>query len=86
MLFGGMGQSGEVVVDAQLYSKDFGLNWGEPKEKSKIGDLYVPRYGHSAVVTSSGYIYLIGGSASVGATINDVWKGMNYATLPGFRK
>lgn len=86
MLFGGKGQSGEVVEDAQLYSKDFGLNWGEPKEKSKIGDLYVPRYGHSAVVTSSGYIYLIGGSASVGATINDVWKGMNYASLPGFRK
>lgn len=90
MLFGGVGKSeGDIVAvvsDAQLYSKDFGLNWGEPKDKSKIGELYLHRYGHSAVVTPSGYIYLIGGSVSEGATINDVWKGMNYASLPGFRK
>ena len=87
MLFGGMTQvDGEVVKDAQLYSKDFGLNWGEPKAKSEIGDMYLPRYGHSAVVTPSGYIYLIGGRASSATSINDVWMGLNYASLPGFRR
>jgi hypothetical protein len=90
MLFGGVTKSEgvdvKVVEDAQLYSKDYGLNWGDPKDKSTIGDLYVPRYEHSAVVTPAGYIYLIGGRASEGATINDVWRGMNYASLPRFRR
>jgi hypothetical protein len=86
MLFGGVGEDDVVVKDAQLYSKDFGLNWGEPKAKSEIGDMYLPRYGHSAVVTPSGYIYLIGGRASSATSINDVWMGLNYASLPGFRR
>ena len=86
MLFGGVAEDGQVVKDAQLYSKDFGLNWGEPKAKSKIDSLYLPRYEHSVVVTSSGYIYLIGGRVSEYATINDVWRGLNYASIPGFRK
>lgn len=90
MLFGGMAQMDasdvEVVEDAQLYSKDFGLTWGEPKAKSEIGDMYLPRYGHSAVVTPMGYIYLIGGRVVSESTINDVWRGLNYASLPGFRK
>ncbi len=90
MLFGGVSATdttaAAVVKDAQLFSKDYGLTWGDPKDKSIIGDLYVPRYGHSAVATPSGYIYLIGGSASEGATINDVWMGLNYASLPGFRR
>ena len=76
----------KVVDDAQLFSKDFGLTWGEPKEKSKIGDLYLPRYEHSAVVTPEGYIYLIGGRTSANGTINDVWRGLNYASLPGFKR
>ena len=87
MLFGGVAEGGDkIVTDAQLFSKDFGLNWGEPKEKSKIGDLYLPRYEHSAVVTPAGYIYLIGGRTSAEGTVNDVWQGLNYASLPGFRK
>lgn len=92
MLFGGHGMpensitNAKVVDDAQLFSKDFGLTWGEPKEKSKIGDLYLPRYEHSAVVTPEGYIYLIGGRTSANGTINDVWRGLNYASLPGFRR
>ncbi len=87
MLFGGMTQvDGEVVKDAQLFSKDFGLNWGGAKAKSVISDLYVPRYGHSAVVTPNGYIYLIGGKSSSVRSNNDVWRGLNYASLPGFRK
>ena len=86
MLFGGKGESGAVVKDAQLYSKDFGLNWEEPKAKSVIDSLYVPRYEHSAVVTPAGYIYLIGGRVSSEASVNDVWMGLNYASLPGFRR
>lgn len=92
MLFGGHGMpegsitNAKVVEDAQLYSKDFGLNWVEPKAKSVIDSLYVPRYEHSAVVTPAGYIYLIGGRVSAEGTINDVWQGLNYASLPGFRK
>lgn len=87
MLFGGVGEGGEKVVDdAQLFSKDFGLNWGEPKPKSEIDSVYLPRYEHSAVVTPNGYIYLIGGRTSVEGTINDVWQGLNYASLPGFRR
>jgi hypothetical protein len=88
MLFGGrgVGEIAQVVEDAQLYSKDFGLNWGEPKEKSEIDSLYLPRYAHSAVITPAGYIYLIGGRISEEGTINDVWQGLNYASLPGFRR
>ena len=86
MLFGGVGSDDVVVKDAQLYSKDFGLNWGEPKAKSVIGDMYLPRYGHSAVVTPAGYIYLIGGRASSATSVNDVWMGLNYASLPGFKR
>ena len=85
MVFGGVNSVLEVVEDVQLYSKDFGLTWGGPKEKSEIGDLYLPRYEHSAVVTPAGYIYLIGGRTSKETTINDVWQGLNYASLPGFR-
>ena len=92
MLFGGMmqGEDSEsnsmVVKDAQMFSKDFGLTWGEPKAKSAISDLYVPRYGHSAVVVPNGYIYLIGGKSSSARSNNDVWRGLNYASLPGFRR
>ena len=86
MLFGGVGSNDTVVGDAQLYSKDFGLNWGEPKAKSEISDMYLPRYGHSAVVTPAGYIYLIGGRASSATSVNDVWMGLNYASLPGFKR
>jgi hypothetical protein len=92
MLFGGHGKPEgsvtdvKVVDDAQIFSKDFGLTWSEPKDKSTIGDLYVPRYEHSAVVTPVGYIYLIGGRTSAEGTINDVWMGVNYASLPGFRR
>lgn len=87
MLFGGVDKtSGSVVADAQLFSKDFGLTWSEPKAKSDIGELYVPRYEHSVVTTPVGYIYLIGGRASADGTINDVWQGLNYASLPGFRR
>ena len=90
MLFGGVCQLEDAVVkvveDAQIFSKDFGLTWSEPKDKSTIGDLYVPRYEHSAVVTPAGYIYLIGGRTSAEGTINDVWMGVNYASLPGFRR
>lgn len=87
MLFGGVTEGGEKVVDdAQLFSKDFGLNWGEPKAKSVISDLYVPRYGLSAVVVPTGYIYLIGGKSSSSRSNNDVWQGLNYASLPGFRR
>ena len=92
MLFGGMSQVADsesesvVVKDAQVFSKDFGLTWGAPKSKSEIGDLYVPRYGHSAVVVPNGYIYLIGGKSSAVRSNNDVWRGLNYASLPGFRR
>jgi hypothetical protein len=87
MLFGGMAQEGEEVVkDAQMYSKDFGLTWDDPKVKSVISDLYVPRYGLSAVVVPTGYIYLIGGKSSSSRSNNDVWQGLNYASLPGFRR
>lgn len=86
MLFGGKDAAGKVVEDAQLFSKDYGMTWSEPKAKSEIGDLYMPRYEHSAVVTPTGYIYLIGGRTSADTTINDVWMGLNYASLPGFRR
>ncbi|MBO7213234.1 MAG: hypothetical protein J6U99_01585, partial [Rikenellaceae bacterium] len=92
MLFGGHGKpegsiaNAKVVEDAQLFSKDFGLNWGGPNAKSVVDSLYVPRYEHSAVVTPAGYLYLIGGRVSSEGTINDVWKGLNYASLPGFRR
>ena len=86
MLFGGVTEDAKVAEDAQLYSKDFGLNWGEPKAKSEIDSVYLPRYEHSAVVMPKGYIYLIGGRTSAEGTINDVWQGLNYASIPGFRK
>ena len=86
MLFGGKDAAGKVVEDAQLFSKDYGMTWSEPKAKTVVDSLYVPRYEHSAVVTPSGYIYLIGGRTSAEAAINDVWMGLNYASLPGFRR
>jgi hypothetical protein len=92
MLFGGLVQTegsvehGEVVKDAHLFSRDFGLTWGEPKDKMKLSGMYVPRYRHSAVVTPSGYVFLIGGRVSMGESKKDVWRGLNYASLPGFRR
>lgn len=87
MLFGGIAEGGEKVVDdAQLFSKDYGMTWSEPKAKSVVDSLYVPRYEHSAIVTPEGYVYLVGGRASAEGTINDVWQGLNYASLPGFRR
>lgn len=86
MMFGGVDLSSKVVEDAHLFSKDYGLTWNDSNAKSKIGETYMPRYEHSAVVTPAGYIYLIGGRVSSETTINDVWQGLNYASLPGFKR
>ena len=84
MLFGG--RNGNNLIDnVLLYSPDYGINWFEPTEEMAIGDLYAPRYGLSAVISDDNRILLVGGR-NESMPLRDVWKGYQYAELPGFNK
>lgn len=84
MLFGGRDADGKVVGD-ELWSKDYGLTWESTAEtKVVLPQLYVRRYDLSVVPLQDGSLYLIGGRASDDTSIADVWRGVHYASLPGF--
>ena len=85
MVFGGRNTGGAVVSD-EMWSKDYGMNWDTISVKMALPQMYVRRYDHSAVVTSGGMIYLVGGRASDDTQIADVWRGINYASMPGFKR
>lgn len=85
ILVGGRDKDGNILQE-ELTSKDFGLNWTSTKgTKNEIPSLYVRRYDHSIVIPGDGTLFLIGGRASDDTSISDVWYGLNYASLPGFK-
>ena len=86
MLFGGRDAAGKVITK-EMWSKDYGMNWSSmDSTKKQLPQLFVRRYDLSAITTPSGYVYLIGGRASATTQIADVWRGLNYASLPDFKK
>lgn len=85
MLFGGRDADGNVQT-REMWSKDYGMTWTPmDSTKKQLPQMYVRRYGLSAVTTPAGHIYLIGGRASDDTQIADVWHGVHYASLPGFK-
>ena len=68
-----------------LYAPDYGINWFESSDKMALSDLYAPRFGLSAVVNDDNNIFLIGGR-NENMPLRDVWRGYQYAELPGFKK
>lgn len=86
-LIGGKNDKGEII-DEEFSSKDYGINWKTTKNtKMCMPDLYVRRYDLSAIsVPQKGLLFLVGGRASDDTSISDVWRGLNYASIPGFNK
>ncbi|MGM9804827.1 MAG: DUF6242 domain-containing protein [Candidatus Aphodosoma sp.] len=85
MLVGGHDKDGNILQE-ELKSKDFGLTWQSVKgTKMEIPQLYVRRYGHSVIIPGNGFIYFIGGYTSDDTSVSDVWSGLNYSSLPGFK-
>lgn len=85
MLFGGHDAEGKIIK-TEMWSKDYGMTWQSmDSTKKALPQLYVRRYGLSAVATPDGYLFLIGGRASADTQIADVWRGLHYASLPYFK-
>ena len=87
MMFGGKDADGICYDDFHLYSPDYGLTWETPDSKAQITIPYERKYYISPITLSDGYIYLVGGRASDnGDFAKNVLSGLNYASLPGFKK
>ncbi len=82
MLVGGADENG-ICTDRQWYSPDYGLTWQTPDDKALLPDLWVSRYGHSMVIDSQRYIYIVGGQTT-NTTLSDVWRGRKNSETPGF--
>lgn len=101
ILIGGTDKDGNMVEDNFMYSKDSGMTWQEIKDVFSIDTtttcLITRREKHSAVTAADGYLTIIGGTyyfpvnqdfppREKSRKANDMWKGMNYASLPGFKR
>lgn len=101
ILMGGVDENGDMVEDNSLYSKDYGITWRGIKEEFSIDTtidyLMARRTYQSMVNTTGGYLLVVGGryfypkvpaipSREKSHKSNDVWKGMHFASLPGFKK
>lgn len=101
ILLGGTNEEGDMVDDHNLFSKDYGMTWQKLGEvfavDSVTQDLVSRREKHSIVTTPDGYVFVTGGTYYYPAEpeipleeksvkVNDIWKGINYGSLPGFKK
>ncbi len=101
ILFGGTDKDGNMVDDYSLFSKDYGITWQKIEEAfsvdSAIQVLVARREKLSVVPTADGYVIVTGGTyyyptgqgippREKSKKVNDIWKGINYASLPGFKK
>lgn len=82
LLIGGADDNGPRA-DKQWYSPDFGLTWDTVAAKDALPDLWLTRHGHSTVVDSENYIYIVGGQTAT-TILSDVWKGRKNSEAPGF--
>ena len=100
VLMGGLDSNGEMVDDYFLYSQDYGMTWQEVNDvfllDSIESELYARRSHSSLVATTDGHIIAIGGTYYPAGTEyippriksekkNDMWRGIHYASLPGFK-
>ncbi len=83
MLIGGADENG-AVADRQWISPDYGLTWHAPDSASALPDLWLSRYGHSAVVDDENQIFIVGGQTAT-SIISDVWTGRKINEMPGFQ-
>ena len=101
MLIGGVDNNDEMVEDNYIYSKDYGMTWQSIDSVFSTdltgGHIYSRRANHSVVTTEDGHIVILGGitySVKNGGIpprekkyrTTDMWKGIHYASLPGFKK
>jgi len=101
ILLGGTDKDGEMVEDNCMYSQDYGMTWqlldSAFSVDSTVSHLFARREKHSVVPTADGYIIITGGTyyypmntgfppRKKSEKVNDMWKGMHYASLPGFKK
>lgn len=101
ILFGGTDKDGNMVDDYSLFSKDYGMTWQELGDAFSVDSttqvLIARREKLSVVPTADGYVIVTGGTyyyptgqgippREKSKKVNDIWKGINYASLPGFKK
>lgn len=101
ILFGGTDKDGNMVNDYCLFSKDYGMTWQKTGEVFSVDSatqlLVARRENLSVVPTADGYVIVTGGTyyyptgqgippRKKSKKANDIWKGINYASLPGFKK
>ncbi|MCQ2343764.1 MAG: DUF6242 domain-containing protein [Paludibacteraceae bacterium] len=79
-----------LVEDRMLFSKDYGMTWQDADTVYKLDTNNVRSYsireGLSMVKKGNGEVFVIGGRDSVGVSLGDVWLGLHYASIPGFKK
>lgn len=101
ILMGGVDKNGEMVNDNSLYSQDFGMTWRQLDSVFSIdltvNYLMARRTCHSMVTTTDGFLMVLGGRyyypknsaippREESCKSNDMWKGMHFASLPGFKR
>lgn len=79
-----------LVTDNYLFSKDYGSTWMEADTVYDIDTnnvrSYCIREGLSMVLRNNGAVFVFGGRDSLGVEMGDVWRGLHYASIPGFEK
>lgn len=75
--------------DNLIYSRDYGMTWIQVDTAYKIDTLIAPvisaRSHASLLAPADGRLFLVGGRNAVGY-IGDLWRGVQYSLLPGFKK
>ncbi len=84
MVFGGKNDDG-LITNRQMFSPDYGLNWTTADSISQLPQTCVNRHSAALIANSTGYIYLIGGQTIDGTYIRNAWRGIRYASIPGFK-
>lgn len=80
-----------LVETSYLYSLDCGMNWYRVDSMFHVDtanvkqELYSRRHSTSLVADKKGNVYIIGGQNKEGI-LRDVWKGLNWGSIPGFKR
>lgn len=80
-----------IVETSYLYSLDCGMNWYRVDSMFHVDtacvkqELYTKRHSASVVADEKGRVYIIGGQNKEGV-LRDVWRGVNWGSIPGFKR
>lgn len=78
-----------LVADNYLYSRDYGMTWMRVDTAFEVDTLLIPQYTErthaSLLAPGDGRLFLLGGR-TVQGYVGELWRGVQYASLPGFKR